>query len=95
MSMAIDKQVEPINATRGIANHDYDMIYELGKRLDSLWKFDQYIANAEGDEQLQNFWSQLKIQEADNISQLKKLVALHAARNCCLRNPVRSGSFHW
>jgi len=82
MSMAIDKQVEPISATRGIANHDYDMIHELGKRLDSLWKFDIYIANAEGDEQLQNFWSQLKIQEADNIAQLKKLVALHAARNC-------------
>ena len=39
---------EHIGETCGAANHDHDLVQELSKRLDGLWRFDQCIANAEG-----------------------------------------------
>ena len=27
--------------SKAVANHDQDMIHELGKRIDAVWRFDQ------------------------------------------------------
>ncbi|MGH7944905.1 MAG: hypothetical protein ACREH8_02525 [Opitutaceae bacterium] len=43
---------------------------------------DQYIANADGQIDLQNFWRELKQQEQENVDELKKLVAEHCAKHC-------------
>lgn len=82
MSMAAEKEMEQIGKSKGAANHDHDMVHELSKRLDALWRFDQYIANAEKDEQLQAFWHQLKEQEENNVRQLKQFIARHCAKDC-------------
>ena len=82
MRLAAEKEMVHIGETHGIADHDHDMIHELSKRLDSLWRIDQYIANAEGSIDLQNFWYELKRQEQANVDRLKDLVAEHCAQHC-------------
>jgi len=82
MSMMAEREMEQIGKTRGAENHDHDLIHELSKRLDALWRYDQYIANAEHDEQLHAFWEQLKVQEQKNVRQLKQFIAKHVQKNC-------------
>jgi hypothetical protein len=83
MALAAEKQVKHIGETKSVANHDHDMIHELSKRIDAVWRFDQYIANAEGkDEELKQFWTELKAQEQQNVGRLKQLVVRHVEKNC-------------
>ena len=82
MTLAAEKELEHIGETCGIADHDHDLIHDLSKRLDALWRYDQYIANADGRADLQNFWRNMKVQEQENIQQLKKLLAAHVQSNC-------------
>lgn len=82
MNLAAEKEMVHIGETAGAADHDHDMIKELSKRLDSLWRMDQYIANAEGSPALEKFWRDLKVQEQTNVNRLKQLVADHCARKC-------------
>ena len=77
MRFAAEKEMVHIGETQGAADHDHDMIHELSKRLDALWRMDQYIANAEGYPALQGFWRDLKRQEQRNVDRLKELVAQH------------------
>lgn len=80
--MIAEREMEQIGRTKGAENHDHDMIQELSKRLDALWRYDQYIANAEGDDELQEFWEQLKDQEQENVKRLKEIVADHVEKGC-------------
>lgn len=81
-TMKTQQPVEHLGESKAVANHDHDMIHELSKRIDAVWKFDQYIANAEEDEELQQFWGDLKNQEQENVRRLKQLVAKHIASDC-------------
>jgi hypothetical protein len=58
------------------------MIHELSKRLDALWRYDQYIANSKNDTELQEFWKELKEQEQENIKRLKEFVKEHIEKEC-------------
>jgi hypothetical protein len=82
MSMTAEKEMQHIGESKAIENHDHDMIHELSKRIDAVWRFDQYIANAEGDNELQDFWRDLKEQEQENVSRLKEFVAKHIENDC-------------
>ena len=82
MRFAAEKEMAHIGESQGAADHDHDMIHELSKRLDALWRYDQYIANAEGQMELENFWRELKRQEENNVSQLKRMIAEHCKREC-------------
>lgn len=82
MAMTAEKEMEHIGESKAIENHDHDMIHELSKRIDAVWRFDQYIANAEGDSELQDFWRELKEQEQENVHRLKKFVAEHIEKDC-------------
>ena len=82
MRFAAEKEMAHIGETHGVADHDHDMIHELSKRLDALWRMDQYIANADGDINLQNFWRDLKRQEQTNVDRLKGLIKEHCAQDC-------------
>lgn len=39
-----EKELEDLGETFGCADHDHDLIHELSRCLDSLWRIDQYIA---------------------------------------------------
>ena len=82
MSIATTKEVAHIGESQGAANHDHDMVHELSKRLDSLWRYDQYVVNAEGHTELQNFWRKLKEQDQENVRQLKAMIAEHCKNDC-------------
>ena len=72
-----EKEVEHLGESRGVKDHDHDMVHDLSRRLDALWRYDQYIANAEGYESVQAFWKKVKEQEKENIVELKKLLSEH------------------
>ena len=80
--MTTEKEYEHIGETRGCADHDHDLVHELSRRLDGVWRYDQYIANADGQADLQKFWRNVKAQEQKNIEQLKKLLVQHVQSNC-------------
>jgi hypothetical protein len=82
MSMTTDKEYEHLGDTRGIEDHDHDLIHELSRRLDCVWRYDQYIANCGGRPELQEFWRGVKSQDQKNIDQLKKLIKQHVQSNC-------------
>ena len=82
MSTTTEKEYQHIGETRGCADHDHDLVHELSRRLDGVWRYDQYIANADGQAALQKFWRAVKAQEQENIQQLKKLLVEHVQSNC-------------
>jgi hypothetical protein len=82
MTLVAERELEHIGETRGINDHDHDVIHALSKRLDALWRYDQYIANAEGYPELQSFWRDLKRQDQDNVNRFKKIVADHVTKGC-------------
>lgn len=71
------KEVAHLGESQGVKDHDHDMIHDLSRKLDALWRYDQYIANAQGHESVQNFWRKVKQQEKENIVVLKKLLSEH------------------
>ena len=71
-----------IGESRGCADHDRDLIHERDRRLDALWRYDQYIANAEGHAFLQEFWSELQAQDRENVRRLKELIAEEIKKGC-------------
>ena len=82
MSMTTEKEYQHMGDSRGCADHDHDLVHELSRRLDCLWRYDQYVANADGQTDLQKFWRSVKAQEQENIKQLKKLLVQHVQSNC-------------
>jgi hypothetical protein len=82
MALAAEKEFEHIGETCGCADHDHDLVHELSKRLDALWRCDQYIANAAGHNSLQEFWRKIKTQEVANIKRLKELIGEEIQKGC-------------
>ena len=82
MSTTANKEYAHLGETQGMKDHDHDLIHDLSRRLDCLWRYDQYIANADGQAELQAFWRDAKSQEQTSIDQLKKLIRQHVQGNC-------------
>lgn len=82
MTLAAEKELEHIGESCGCADHDHDLIHDLSKRLDALWRYDQYIANAEGRPSLQGLWRVLKLQEIANVQRIKQMIVEEVQRNC-------------
>lgn len=82
MTLAAEKELQHVGESKGCADHDHDLVHELGKRLDGLWRYDQYIANAEDNSQLQTLWRDLKKQEQQNVERIKELIAEEIRNNC-------------
>ncbi|MEX0704100.1 MAG: hypothetical protein WD069_18510 [Planctomycetales bacterium] len=82
MALAAEKEYAHIGETSGCADHDHDLVHELSKRLDAIWRYDQYIANAEGRAELQKFWREMKKQETSNVKKLKELVKQEIEQGC-------------
>ena len=61
-----------VGKTQAIRDHDHDMIHDLSKRLDAVWRYDQYIENANQFPELQRFWEESKQSEMQTIERLKE-----------------------
>jgi uncharacterized protein YeeX (DUF496 family) len=73
---------EELGNTRGIEDHDHDLVHELSRRLDCLWRYDQYISNAMEHRELKQFWQNIKSEEQRNIYLLKTLIKKHVRNHC-------------
>ncbi len=73
---------EHLGNTRASANHDRDLVHELSKRIDSVWRYDQFIANAEGKPELQQLWEDFKEQDTANVNRLKRLLKQEIENDC-------------
>jgi hypothetical protein len=82
MSSTQEQATEHYGETKVIRNHDHDLIHELSKRLDGVWRYDQYIANAEDASHVKAFWTDLKQQEIKNVERLKELIREHVSKDC-------------
>jgi hypothetical protein len=82
MTLAAEKELQHIGESCGCPDHDHDLIHDLSKRLDALWRYDQYVANAEGKPALQKLWRDFKKQEMDNIKRVKQLIAEEIKQGC-------------
>lgn len=80
MTITAEQEYRHIGETAGCADHEYDLVHEFSRRLASLWRIDQYIANAEGHTALEKFWSDLKVQESNNVKRLRDLLKSEFAR---------------
>jgi len=81
MSSEEQKAHSHIGETKAIRNHDHDLIHDLSQRLDSVWRYDQYIANAEDAPKVQALWQEIKDQELKNCEKLKGLIREHVRNN--------------
>lgn len=72
---------EHIGDTSAIRDHDHDMVHDLSRRLDAVWRLDQYIVNARNAPHVQEFWKQVKEQELKNVERLKELIREHVLKN--------------
>jgi protoheme ferro-lyase len=82
MPQAAEQEYAQIGKTHAIADHDHDLVHELSKRLDAVWRFDQYFANAEDKPEIRDFWRQLKQQEVKAVDRLKQLIAAEVNADC-------------
>ncbi len=76
------KGTEHLGESEGVRNHDHDLVHDLSRRLDAVWRYDQYIVNAEGIDPVQAFWKKVKEQEGENVRELKSLIAEHIQKEC-------------
>jgi hypothetical protein len=82
MTLAAERELQHMGESSGCADHDHDLIHDLSRRLDAMWRYDQYIANAEWRSQLRDFWCHMKTQEQENIRRLKALLAEEMRNGC-------------
>lgn len=82
MPQAAEQEYEHIGETAGCRDHDHDLVAELGRRLDSLWRYDQYISNAEWRDDIRQFWVDAKAMEQQAVTRLKRLIAQEVANGC-------------
>jgi hypothetical protein len=82
MALTAEKEYKYIGATHGCADHDHDLIHELSRRLDGLWRYDQYIANSSDRPHVREFRETVKQQDEDNVARLKDLVAREVKVGC-------------
>jgi hypothetical protein len=82
MRLAAERELEHMGETTGCSDHDHDLVHDLSRRLDALWRYDQYIANAEWRDNLRQFWCDAKAMEQQAIQRLKELIAQEVRNDC-------------
>lgn len=82
MAKNAERDLKNYGQTSGCADHDHDLVHELSRRLDMIWRYDQYVANAEWREDQRQFWLDMKAQEQENIKLLKELLKQEVADEC-------------
>ncbi len=82
MSFAAEHEYEHIGESAAISDHDHDLVAELNRRLDAIWRYDQYIANAEWRDELRQFWTDAKTTDQQAISRLRHLISTEVRNGC-------------
>lgn len=79
---AAEREFQYIGKSHGAEDPDRDLIHQPSKRLDAVWRVDQYIANADGKPEIQDFWRKLKLEEMKVVGRLKDLIKAEIKPGC-------------
>ena len=82
MSIATESEYCHVGESCGLADHDHDLVHDLNRRLDALWRYDQYIANAGWRHEIRRFWEDAKAEEKQAIQRLRELIAAEVRHGC-------------
>lgn len=74
MTLVAERQMEHIGETSPVADCVHDLIQVFNTRINSVWRYDQYIANADENPELQNFWRTMKKQDQEACDRMRKLL---------------------
>jgi hypothetical protein len=69
------KSLEHLGDDQAAPNYLHDLIHELSRLHDAVWRYDQYVVNAQKRPEAQKLWKKIKKQTKENADQLKKLLA--------------------
>ena len=58
-------------------NHNHDLVHQLSENADSIWRYDEYLKNAEGCQNCTNLWSKLKTINTEIESMLTEEIKKH------------------
>ncbi len=64
-------------------NSNHDLVQELSEKLDSVWRYDDYIKNAEADgcSHCVDIWKQLKEEDEKLVAILRDEIKSHVEEN--------------
>jgi len=82
ISLATEHEYEHIGESAGISDHDHDLVAELNRRLDAVWRYDQYVSNAEWRDELRQFWMDAKATDEQASSRLRHLICQEVRNGC-------------
>ena len=76
MATANQQAEQHIGETKGVPNYLHDLVHDLSSRLDAIWRYDQYVANAKagGNKEQIKLWSDLKKSDMKIVERLKALL---------------------
>jgi hypothetical protein len=74
MPVATERQTEQHGETCQPACCVHDLVQVFNGQLNNTWRYDQYIANAEGKPDLQNFWRNQKKHDQQACDQIRQLL---------------------
>ena len=80
MPVATERQSEHIGETCQPGCSVQDLVQVFNGLLNNVWRYDQYIANAEGNQDLQNFWRNQKRQDQQSCTQIRQLLVKELQR---------------
>jgi len=82
MSITTESEYRHVGESCGLADHDHDLVHDLNRRLDALWRYDQYIANADWRTDMRRCWEELKAQDQQAVARLRALIATEVRNGC-------------
>ena len=62
-------------------NHNHDLVHHLSETIDSLWRYGEYIKNAEGCEYCTALWMKLKSADEEAEKMLLEEIKRHISEN--------------
>jgi hypothetical protein len=66
--------MEHIGETCIVEDCVHDLVQVFSTRINSVWRYDQYIANAEGKPELQDFWRSMKRHDQKTCELMRELL---------------------
>lgn len=60
-----------------MTNNDHDLIHQLSEKLDSLWRYDEYIKNAKDCKECKKLWEECRKKDMELIEAIKEEVKRH------------------
>jgi len=62
-------------------DHNHDLVHQLSENADSIWRYDEYIKNAQGCQYCTSLWAKLKAMDTEGENMLLEEIKRHISEN--------------